>query len=283
MSLNRYDIAPRSQPALTEATLLYISSSRYGPDWHSITHSHRFTELFYVVGGSGRFQVENSSFPVCEGDLVILEPGTEHTEIGTPAAPLEYIALGVDGFFLPRDGASQLPWRHLTFRGSQVDILHLLRDMLRETEGKQTGYEQICQSLLTVVLVRIARRVGFATEVVQRHNVSRESTAARRYIDNHYRENLTLEILAEAVHISKYHLAHVFSREYGISPINYMLNLRLQECRELLRTTDYSVAQIARMTGFSSPSYFSQRFRASVHITPIQYRKQFKENLEETP
>ncbi len=285
MSLNRFDMAasvPR-QP-LADATLLYISSSRYEADWHSILHSHGFTEIFYVVGGTGRFQVEDRSFPVAEGDLVIVEPGTEHTETSIPSAPLEYIALGVDGFSLPAQEDTP-PWRHLSFRQNKGDILTPLRQILHEIQGEAPGYEQVCQGLLTVVLIRLARRVGFSAATARFQTASRESTAARRYIDNHYRENLTLDTLAEAVHISKFHLSHMFSREYGISPISYMLQLRLQECRELLRTTDYSVAQVARMTGFSSPSYFSQRFRAAEGMTPISYRQKYaksrKENSED--
>ncbi len=286
MSLNRFDIADSPhRHALAEATLLYISSSRYEADWHSILHSHGFTEIFYVVGGAGKFLVEDSSFPVAEGDLVIVEPGTEHTETSISSTPLEYIALGVDGFTLPAQEDSR-PWRHLSFRQNKGDILTPLRFILQETQEQAVGYEQVCQGLLSVVLIRLARRVGFPASNVRQQTASRESTAARRYINNHYRENLTLDTLAEAVHISKYHLSHTFSREYGISPISYMLQLRLQECRELLRTTDYSVAQVARMTGFSSPSYFSQRFRAAEGMTPVAYRQKYaksrNENMEDT-
>lgn len=281
MSLNRFDIAASApRHALAEATLLYISASRYEADWHSILHSHAFTEIFYVLGGAGRFQVGDHSFPVAEGDLVIVEPGTEHTETSIPSAPLEYIALGVDGFTLPAQEDTQ-PWRHLSFRQSKGDILTPLRSILEETQEQAPGYEQACQGLLSVVLIRLARRIGFPVTTARHQTASRESTAARRYIDNHYRENLTLDTLAEAVHISKFHLSHMFSREYGVSPISYMLQLRLQECRELLRTTDYSVAQVARMTGFSSPSYFSQRFRAAVGMTPVAYRQKYTKSRQE--
>ena len=68
-----------------------------------------------------------------------------------------------------------------------------------------------------------------------------------------------------------------------MSPIHYMQSLRLQESRKLLSTTDYSLTQIARMTGFSSPSYFSQRFRAVEGINPGQYRARFRASQGEKP
>ncbi len=275
MSMSRYDLGD-STPShtLDGAVLLYISTAKYGADWHSIPHSHGFAEMFYVVGGGGSFWVEGETVPVSEGDLVIIDRDTEHTETSHPADPMEYIALGIDGYQLPpSDGGS--PWRVIHFQGSHGGIYNSLRGMLRETQEQQAGYEQVCQNFLMVTLVRIARHIGFPVFEDKKKTASRESTAARRYIDNHYRENISLDTLAEAVHISKFHLAHVFSREFGVSPMSYMQQLRLQECRELLTTTDYSVAQVARMTGFSSPSYFSQRFRAAEGMSPMQYRQKY--------
>ncbi len=276
MSFNRYDLkAEHTGFVPAGLTLLYISASRYGEDWHSTPHAHGFTELFFVTGGRGSFRIRQQSFVVEEGDMVIVDPNVEHTETSVSEMPLEYIVLGVDGFVQPQGGEQEQPCRVIRFRESAQGILQPLRGILWEMERRESGFENVCQSLLQVLLVRVARQVGF-TDLPAPTQASRESTAARRYIDNHYRENLTLESLAQAVHISKYHLAHIFSREYGISPINYMLSLRLQECRDLLRTTDYSVAQVARITGFSSPSYFSQRFRQAEGMTPAQYRQRNK-------
>ena len=107
-------------------------------------------------------------------------------------------------------------------------------------------------------------------------DLSSDTVAVRRYIENHYREPLTLDLLAQSVHMNKFHLAHTFSKEFGLSPFNYIQQLRIRESKELLCTTDYPLTQIASMCGFSSPSYFSQRFRASAGISPAEYRKRNK-------
>ncbi len=273
MSLSRYDLPAGSAIRMRgEANLLYISAAKYESDWHSVLHTHSFTELFYVLGGKGQFQVQSAIFPVREGDLVLVEPNTEHTETSLDTSPLEYIVLGIDGITLP---LSEQPYHLLNFPSGAHDLLTQLRGILRETGEQAPGYELVCQSYLNILLVQVARQIGIRTDGAVPLSGGRDSTAARRYIDMHYRENLTLDTVAEAVHISKYHLAHIFRREYGVSPIHYMLELRLQECRELLRTTDYPVALIARMTGFSSPSYFSQRFGKAEGMTPAQYRQQY--------
>ena len=73
--------------------LLYVSTSKYEGDWQSILHSHPFSELFYVVRGSGSFVTEGTEFPVSKNDLVIINPHVQHTERSLQTTPLEYIVL----------------------------------------------------------------------------------------------------------------------------------------------------------------------------------------------
>lgn len=95
----------------------------------------------------------------------------------------------------------------------------------------------------------------------------------RRYIDEHFAEPLTLDALAELAHVNKYYLVHAFSKEYGVTPINYLLLCRIRESKHLLANTNLSLSQIAQVHGFSSPSYFSQSFRRLEGISPMEYRK----------
>lgn len=102
----------------------------------------------------------------------------------------------------------------------------------------------------------------------------------RRYIDNHFKENLTLDQLSAIAHINKYYLVHAFRKEYNISPISYLIARRTQESRFLLTNTDYTLSQIAQILGFSSPSYFSQSFRRLEGISPMEYRKRYRHSQE---
>ena len=73
--------------------------------------------------------------------------------------------------------------------------------------------------------------------------------------------------------MNKYYMVHAFKKYKGLSPINYLINRRLDEARHLLETTDYPVSKIALASGFSSQSYFSQVFRKELNMTPGEYRK----------
>lgn len=264
---------------LESTKLLYVSTAKYGGDWHSMVHTHACAELFYVVGGMGQFRIADQIHPVSADDLVIINPGVEHTEISLNSNPLEYIVLGVDGLEFIGGEDNDDRCRIVNFRGSGEDMLHNLRGMLREIEAKQPGYETVCQDLLEVLLIRLMRRTHFSmTLATPARKTSKECASIRRYIDSNFKENISLDLLAELTHMNKYYMVHLFSREYGISPINYLISRRIKESKFLLGETDHSLSQISLMLGFSSPSYFSQSFRKLEGMSPMEYRKQCRSN-----
>ena len=112
---------------------------------------------------------------------------------------------------------------------------------------------------------------------------SRECAEIKRYLDTNYREDISLDLLAELAHLNKYYLAHTFQREYGISPITYLNRRRIEESKHMLGNTSYSLAQISELMGFSSPSYFSQCFRKAEGMTPNEYRRQTRQGKRPAP
>ncbi len=273
MSLSRYDLTQQTSSARGSAKLLYISTAKYGGDWHSTPHSHRCAELFYVVGGMGRFRIDSELFPVEVDDLVVVNPLVQHTEVSLNANPLEYIVLGVEGLELSVAEEQDDRFCIVSFRGVGEEILFCLRGMLREIELKQPGFESVCQDLLDILMVRLLRRTNYSAALVPPRTASKECAAVRRYIDAHFKENLTLDDLAQVAHVNKFHIAHAFSREYGISPISYLNTRRIEESKRLLLTTDLSLSRISQTLGFSSSSYFSQSFRKREGISPLAFRK----------
>ena len=275
MSTTRYDLQAKNIHTDSEkAKLLYISSAKYGGDWFSVPHTHNCAELFYVIGGKGQFLVTDRSFTITAGDMVIVNPHVEHTETSLAASPLEYIVMGIEGLELNMDDTTENLFCIINFYDDGSDVQFYLKTLLKEIERKAMGFETVCQDLLDILLIKLLRKTNFTKALASvREDLSADTVAVRRYIENHYREPLTLDLLAQNVHMNKFHLAHIFSKEFGLSPFNYIQQLRIRESQELLRTTDYPLSQIAGMCGFSSPSYFSQRFSSTVGISPGEYRK----------
>ena len=258
------------------AKLLNVASAKYGGDWHSVPHTHNHMELFYILGGKGQFSIQDQLYPVNANNLVIINPNVTHTEVSLNAQPLEYIVLGIDGIELQTSANSNGQFNILN-EFESVDISGCLRNIIREMELKNTGYEDICQAYMEILIIRLMRNTALDIPS-EPHSVAanRQCAAVRRYIDLHFKESLTLEQLAEEGHMNKFYLSHAFKREYGISPINYMISRRIEESKYLLAETDLSMSQIAQLLGFSSLSYFSQAFRRTQSISPKEYRQSQK-------
>ncbi|GAA0591670.1 AraC family transcriptional regulator [Virgibacillus siamensis] len=253
--------------------LLYVTRSEYDRGWHSTQHSHHFTELFYIVKGQGSFVLPDHEIPVKENDLVIINPNVEHTEKSNWKDSLEYIALGVEGFSFSHTDETESQMGLYTYQGEREDILFYLNKLLDEIQNNNAEYEIICQNIIEILIVKLKRGKQLTIEKAETRNINKATAFIKYYINQNYRDLLTLDTLAEAGHINKYYLAHTFKKDMGISPIEYLNKIRIREAKTLLDTTDYNIAEIAAITGFSSQSFFAQAFKRATSQTPTSYRR----------
>ena len=255
------------------AKLLNVSSAKHGGDWHSVPHTHNHMELFYIVGGKGQFLIQDQLYPVNANNLVVINPNIPHTAVSLNAQPLEYIVLGIDGVELAGSEASSGEFSILD-QCVSVEISGCLRNILREMELKSTGYEDVCQAYMEILIIRLMRSITLAVptepQIITKNH---QCAVVKRYIDQHFKEALTLEQLAEEAHMNKFYLSHAFKKEYGVSPINYLISCRIEESKYLLAETDLSLSRISQLLGFSSLSYFSQVFRRTQNISPMEFRQ----------
>ena len=92
------------------------------------------------------------------------------------------------------------------------------------------------------------------------------------YISKNYSKNLTLEEVANDVHLNPAYFSTVFKQSCGSSFKEYLNMVRIEESKRLLANTDYSVIDIAIAVGFEDQSYFSKVFKKYTGLTPKQYR-----------
>ena len=274
LNLSMAPFPVEGEKAMVSVRLLYLTTARYGQDWSGSVHSHGFSELFYITGGKGHFLVQGRKCPVEKGHLLIVNPQIEHGEFSSEDQPLEYIVLGIEGMqFTPSSSQlDDLPVIHITQAESSIAYcMNTLRD---EIQHPQPGQETICQNLLNVIILMILRQKDMRVSVTALNNVSSECLTIKNYIDGHFKDPVTLDLLAEQIHQNKYYIAHTFKDAFGISPIKYLMERRVQESKFLLDETDLSIGQISSIVGFSSSSHYSQAFRRSTDLSPNEYRKQ---------
>ncbi len=101
---------------------------------------------------------------------------------------------------------------------------------------------------------------------------------AKNYIDRHFREPITVEEVAEKLFLSQNYLSKLFKEQIGISPRQYLTQLRLSMAYSDLLSTSLTIQEVAERNGFRDVNYFIQTFKRTYHVTPKQYQKQLLEN-----
>jgi len=94
----------------------------------------------------------------------------------------------------------------------------------------------------------------------------------KKYILEHYREDLNLTGIANATYMNASYLSNLFKRKTGLSVVEYLTQVRLDKAKELLKATEMSANEIANDVGYADQSYFSRLFKKNTGMTPIEYR-----------
>ena len=98
-----------------------------------------------------------------------------------------------------------------------------------------------------------------------------------RYLDEHFKEKISLEKIANNFHISQSYLSHIFKSETGMSVLKYAMQLKIGEAQSLLIKSDYPIGDISYQLNFNDNSHFNIMFKKYTGLSPSQYRSYFHE------
>ncbi len=137
----------------------------------------------------------------------------------------------------------------------------------------------VYQILQTAYTIRIQELEEVASVRVERSVCNRVAA----YVNNHLGHNLTIQMLADAFHISRSHLSHSFKRSMNISLSKYIYQTKINRAKQWLSENELTVTEVARLLGYSDIHTFSHSFKDLVGISPAEYRKlnRKKKNLDE--
>lgn len=256
--------------------LLYCGISRYDDSWGSVLHSHANAELFYVTRGQGHLQIADELITLSPNVCFLINPYVMHTEFSSRTDPLEYFVVGVKRASFHVEEGSQR-YSIVGDRSNQRVLLPYFQDLVRELSAAQAGYHDVCAGILDILLLKMSRWAKIDVAATDGERISTECAEAKRLIDEHFQDPITLDWLAQQAGISKYYLSRTFRSSFGFSPMQYLAQRRVMEARHLLATTDHSQDVIAMLSGFSSPSYFSQAFKRVAGMNPSEYRRTLKQ------
>jgi AraC-like DNA-binding protein len=253
--------------------LVYVAHSSYEGEWASIAHTHVLCEMFLVIGGQGKVYIEDQEIAIGPYDFVAVNPNVKHREVSSEENPLEYIVFGVGNISIEMNNNL---YSKVSFLSLTKKVNFYTEEILNINDRKNKHHLLMIQNIYELVFLEFLKISGNKAVASITQQVMRECSQAKRYMEAHYAENITLDHLAEELHLNKYYLSHCFTKTYGLSLMNYLIDVRIQVSKKLLIETDYNIASIANSCGFASQSYFSQSFKKIMGITPYEYRKKNK-------
>ncbi len=237
-----------------------------------------FPPILIVFVREGLLHVEyrDLKFDAGKGDVVLLdctEPHYYHAREG-----LEFLYMHFDGtnaheicqYILERTG----PWIR---QASNVLVGRELYNMVEFY--RHDGIENMIHTA-----ARINRIVGYLLTLDRAQYMNQKEDPiehAIRYIRNNVGKDISLEELAEKVHLSTYYFAHCFKQETGFAPMEYIINTRLERAKVLLVQTRTPIGEIAYEVGYSSNSSFNNMFVKRAGMSPRQYRQTYQATPED--
>ena len=239
-------------------------------------HFHREAELIHILEGSLTVSNESGSFRLSQGDFCLFLPGEIHSLLTETENRVCLMKL-----FVPAScqGLSGLRLRCNAIPPASADYLsisEIFSCILREDAERRPGY-QAAVALQVIRLFLLVMR-AFDTRPIRPEEQARRKDGAallhavRRYLDDHYQEDLTLDQVAAHCGYSKYYFSHRFRETSAMRFMDYFTLYRLQRAASALAFSSEKVIDIAYGAGFRNIRSFNRMFQKYFHLTPSAYR-----------
>ena len=262
-------------PLCADSSGLFIADSTVsaGDFYMGRLHCHYFYEMELFLSGDGEYEVNNRRYPLEPGALFLVTPADFHRCLPGNSPTLHYYNLQFPVQALSEEAGSALYARSeplaLTLSPEEYDFFtRRLSHMRRIYEEKGDWYAPLLHREIESLCLHLLRRVGRD----EPENAARDIQSALIYIKQHYREPLTLTEVARHAALSPCYFSDRFAAAMGMGFADYVRLLRLNAAANLLASTALPVSQIAYFTGFRSPAYFSDCFKARFGRSPRAYR-----------
>ncbi|AZP04452.1 AraC family transcriptional regulator [Jeotgalibaca ciconiae] len=240
-----------------------------------------YVKIVFINSGEGLLTFKDTSEKIGPNQIVLLNPNIDYYWELSSNQSLEITEIGVHGLEFSHIGEAEHEFTYYKYDKTDTDSSLFTELLLKELTAKKPGSEEIAKRYIEIILIQLLRNEEFSIRNSLNKKNHKEIQTVKNFMKVNYHKNITLDDLVELVHINKFYLIRIFKQEVGMSPIDYLIHIRIDEAQKMLRNTNIAIADIAHLVGFQSPSHFSKTFRELSNITPSQYRRQG--NMPPTP
>lgn len=253
-------------------------------------HCHKGYEIYYFQAGDANYLINDKIYEIEPGDMLIFNGELLHRvnpKEGTYIRSYinfmpELIEKHLEKNFPDKlkklfetENGTLIQWRH----ESRKELEGLISKINEERQSGTEGYQTVVALCLTQLLIKIYRKstvdsLSFTNAGwTQKYNhVQRILTFINHNFTDH---TMTLNTIADSLHLNKYYICHCFKEITGFTINKYLGNRRIEEGKKLLLNSELTITAIASRIGLNSTVQFSRLFKKHVGISPQIYRKNY--------
>lgn len=247
-------------------------------------HTHDFYEIYLFLDGSVTYYVEDKAYDLIAGDLMLIPPQKMHRPvISNEHNVYERMVMWINSGFLNEldtDGALKEAFINKTAKTGflfspskeKLEFFLVLLKSISEVRSERAEYKK---AMITTLLNSVADEIERADATTRSEESQELIPSVIRYINEHFTEQINLDLLSERFYITKFYLLRRF-KEYTNSTIyDYVLEKRISLARRLIRQ-GASAASAGEQCGFSDYSSFYRAFCAKTKLSPSAFKKESK-------
>lgn len=241
------------------------------PDYYAASFFRTTVELVYVIAGKGTVICNGKKFFLKAGDIFYLPHGCSFEQYSDKNEPWIKVWINAFGSLIP----------NLMFIYNLEEFVHFpnagkyeyFKKILKTCQDKSLTLEEkeAATSLLIHQLI-ISLQTLPINDKISSTSKYNDVQIIKAYIDNNFRGNIKMSDLTALIYKSESQTIRAFKKAYGVTPCNYMMNMRITIAQRMLKETNLSVKEIAFRVGFRDEHHFSHLFKRKTGTSPSEYR-----------
>ena len=244
--------------------------------FHIPVHWHDELEIIYVKKGQLFISIQEERFEGRKGAVFFVNPRELHfmesedltVEYYTLIFPSEFISFQSDDVMEKKKYVIPPRINHVEV---EQKIETIIQYLIKINDEREFGFELRTRILLLEIMEQILLNKSFLTTSIGNDVAFQRELIS--YIQEHFAENISLQMLSEEFHLSKKYISEYFVNHFSIGFMQYVGHLRMTKAKRMLGETNLSVTEVAMACGFNSVNLFIRKFKELYQVTPLQYRK----------
>ncbi|TDF95802.1 AraC family transcriptional regulator [Paenibacillus piri] len=280
MAEPHHSVAFNPRPGKGELSVLFSGNSQTRPLHKVGPQVLDYYLVHYIVAGRGTFRCMGHEYHLERGGSFFIFPGELVSYESDETDPWSYRWVGFKGSradeYLYALGISQQQPVHATQQYRKMNAL--FRQLELTLHRRQPHCDMQSQGYLRLLLAEYAaQRLETDVPVEQSSGIQQQVEQAIRWLTLQYHQPISIEQMAQSLGYHRTHLSKMFKQHTGMSPMNFLLKIRMERAKLLLQET-LTIEQVASSVGFSDPLYFSKQFRKWFGRSPSDYRQDQSNN-----